>query len=72
MHVTQEMLAVAMKKAVETKLLPPILAADAYIEVWSAMQQILQEVMNSEPLIRDLLPVRLSPENELLFPAELG
>lgn len=45
MDVTQEMLNAAMKKAVETGLVPKHCDPDAYLKQWSALKACLEAAM---------------------------
>lgn len=50
MEVTQEMLEAAMKKAVETGLLPKFADGDTYLQRWGAMKQCLQAALDIAPV----------------------
>jgi hypothetical protein len=45
-EVTQEMLEAAMKKAVETGLLPKLVDEDTYLKNWSGMKAVLQAALD--------------------------
>lgn len=50
MNVTQEMLEAAMKKAVETGLVPKFADEDFYLKRWDAMKQCLQAALDVAPV----------------------
>jgi hypothetical protein len=45
-EVTQEMLEAAMKKAVETGLIPKHVDQETYLENWSSMKAVLQAALD--------------------------
>ena len=48
MKVTDEMLAAAMKTAVEFGLVPKHLESDAYLKTWAAMKACLQAALDAQ------------------------
>lgn len=50
MEVTHEMLTAAMKKAVETGMLPKQVDEDTYLKNWSGMKQALQAALDAAGL----------------------
>jgi len=51
MEVTQEMLEAAMKKAVQTGLVPKHVDGDTYLKNWDAMKQCLQAAQDVAPIV---------------------
>lgn len=47
MEVTEEMLAAAMKVAVEKELVPKSGDADAYLQTWDAMKSVIQAALDA-------------------------
>lgn len=50
MQVTEEMLAAAMKKAVESGLLPKHADSETYLKKWDGMKQCLQAALDVAPI----------------------